>query len=189
MPPKIIVPMVFLLFLLFWVVKPPAASDCDGITCVVRRQPLVLASPMRGSRGVHRYTTRQTNARLDTLSNWYSANRQYVEIIRQDHPAQPRYGIALGFVFSDTVRTFPYLPAFARIQLKDFAWGGLEFSSRDSFNYTGVLDDVSDDLTVTVEGFQNDTIFGRFNGLLLSGAGPMTALDSGCFRVRLLRTD
>jgi len=133
--------------------------------------------------------SRTTTAQLDTLSNWYSRERMYVEIIRQDDPLQPTLGMALGFEFDESYGEYPYTPRFARLQLKNFAWGGLEFSKRDTFNYTGVSNAISDDLTVEVDFFSGDSIAGRFSGLLLSGAGPMAALDSGAFAVKLHTID
>ncbi|MFZ4634554.1 MAG: hypothetical protein ACOYNO_10145 [Saprospiraceae bacterium] len=133
--------------------------------------------------------SRTSTAELDTLSNWYSRERMYVEIIRQDDPVQPTLGMALGFEFDQSYGEYPYTPRFARLQLKNFAWGGLEFSKRDTFNYTGVSDAISDDLTVEVDFFSGDSIAGRFSGLLLSGAGPMATLDSGAFAVKLRVVD
>lgn len=130
-----------------------------------------------------------TNAIMDTMSNWYSPSRRYVEIIRQDHPVYPHFGIALGFEFDAENAVYPYRPENARLQFKDFSWGGVEFSPVDSCNFTGVNNQVSDDLTILVEGYENDTIFGRFSGLLLSAAGPMAQLDSGVFRVFLYRVE
>lgn len=65
----------------------------------------------------------------------------------------------------------------------------LEFSRRDSSNFTGVSNEVSDDIAVQVDGLKNDTIFGRFSGLLLSGAGTMAPVDSGYFRVLVYRME
>jgi hypothetical protein len=158
--------------------KPPE----NGITCRFNSQKLELPSRMQRERQPYRRNLGLTNAQLDTLSNWYSPARHYVEIIRQDDPLQPRFGIALGFEFDGANAGYPYMPAFAKLQLKDFHWGGVEFSLRDSFNFTGVSNAVSDDIAVWVDGFENDTIFGRFSGLLLSGAGAMAPVDSGYFR-------
>jgi len=127
------------------------------------------------------------NRCLDTLSNRYLTTKQYVEIIRQDDPIRPHWGIALGFEFDENNGDYPYSPEFAVVQLKDFGWGGVEFSRRDTSNYTGVSNAVSDDVTIEVDSFYNDTIYGRFSGLLLSGAGPMAAVDSGAFKVFLYR--
>lgn len=129
----------------------------------------------------------RTNKKLDTLSNWYDPAKRYVEIVRQDHPARPTLGVALGFEFDEKSGKYPYPSSHAVLQLKNFGWGGVEFSPRDTLNYSGVLNDVSNDLTVEILDFQNDTITGKFSGLLLSGAGPMTPIDSGQFRVRLYR--
>lgn len=158
-----------------------------GISCQFKRQTLELTAPMRLGHTGFIQRGGLTNKELDTLSNWYSPERGYVEIIRQESGPRPRYGIALGFEFDETNGTYPYTPAHARLQFKDFSWGGVEFSPADTFNYTGVSNDVSEDLLVEVQGFRNDTIFGQFSGLLLSGAGPMTEIDSGYFRVRVYR--
>ena len=162
---------------------PPAA----GISCRFKQLPLTLTTGMRkGSQG---FAQRGglSNADLDTLSNWFNPAKKYVEIIRQDDPVHPRFGIALGFEFDEGNGDYPYTPAYAKIQVKDFEWGGVEFSRLDTFIYTGVSNNVSDDLSIEVDGYQNDTIFGRFSGLLLSGAGPMAPIDSGYFRALVYR--
>lgn len=133
--------------------------------------------------------TQLWSGRLDTLSNWYSQERRYIEFVRQDHATQPTLGVALGFEFDETFGEYPYTPQYARLQLKNFTWGGVEFSLRDTFNYTGVSNEFSDDLSVEVDYFDGDSISGRFSGLLLSGAGPMAVLDSGTFALRLFRVD
>ena len=89
------------------------------------------------------------------------------------------------FEFDEENGDYPYTPAFAVLQLKDFGWGGVEFDTRDTCNYTGVSNAVSDDLLIEIDDYRNDTIFGRFSGLLLSGAGGMAPLDSGHFAVRV----
>lgn len=63
----------------------------------------------------------------------------------------------------------------------------MEFSPRDTLNYTGVSNDVSDDLTIEILAFSHDTITGAFSGLLLSGAGPMAPIENGRFKVRVYR--
>lgn len=128
-----------------------------------------------------------SNAKLDTLSNWYDPEKKYVEIIRQDNAVNPATGMALGFEFDETNGEFPYTPSYAVLQLKNFGWGGVEFSPRDTLNYTGVSNEVSDDLTIEILDFQNDTITGTFSGLLLSGAGPMVPVEEGRFRVMVYR--
>ncbi len=128
-----------------------------------------------------------TDAQLDTLSNAFYTGKQYVEIVRQDDSYRPTLGLAMGFEFDETNGEFPYTPAHAVLQLKDFGWGGVEFSQRDTLNYTGISDSVSDDIAIEIDTFFNDTIIGRFSGLLLSGAGPMAPVDSGYFCVRLYR--
>ena len=164
-------------------------TEHDGISCQFKHQSLHLTDRMRLGRIGFTQRGGLTNRALDTLSNWYSPTRKYVEIIRQEDSAQPRYGIALGFEFDETNGEYPYTPAHAKIQVKDFSWGGVEFSPLDTFNYTGVSNAVSDDLSVEVLGFRNDTIFGQCTGLLLSGAGPMAPVDSGYFRVRVYRVE
>lgn len=126
-------------------------------------------------------------AALDTASNYYDSRRGYVEIIRQDSPVDPHCGIALGFEFDEANGDYPYTPAFAVVQFKDFTWGSVEFSATDTLNYTGVSDSVSDDVTIEVLSWRQDTITGRFSGLLLNGAGDLAPLDSGYFKVRLRR--
>lgn len=139
------------------------------------------------SDGQGKPATQALRNRLDTLSNVYNVRQHYVEIIRQDDPYRPTLGMAMGFEFDEENGEYPYLPSRAVIQLKDFGWGGVEFSARDTSNYTGISDEVSDDITLEIEGYRNDTIFGRFSGVLLSGAGPMAPLEGGSFRVRLFR--
>ncbi len=159
----------------------------DGVSCRFKKQHLTLTYGMRQTKKTFRQRGGLNNAQLDTLSNRYDPARKYVEIIRQDAPLDPHYGIAIGFEFDAENAQFPYTPAFSKIQFKDFRWGGVEFGLKDTFNFTGVTNTVSDDLTITVEGFKNDTIFGRFSGLLLSGAGTMEPIDSGGFRVLVYR--
>ncbi len=127
------------------------------------------------------------NRRLDTLSNWFDSEKNYVEVVRQDDPLQPQLGVALGFEFDEENGDYPYTPSQAIMQLKDFGWGGLEFSRSDTMNYTGVSNNISDDLVIEIDGFQNDTIWGRFSGLLLSGAGPMAQIENGTFRIKLFQ--
>jgi len=110
-----------------------------------------------------------------------------VEIIRQDDPRDPHVGLAIGFEFDENNGEYPYTPAHAVIQLKNFSWGGVEFSQSDTLNFTGVSNNISDDVTLEVDGFVNDTIYGHFSGVLLSGAGTMASLDKGQFRAFLYR--
>jgi hypothetical protein len=128
-----------------------------------------------------------SQAQLDTASHHFDTNRHYVEIVRQDHATTPQLGIAMGFEFDPEQGDFPYTPAYSVLQLKDFRWGGVEFDINDTLNFTGVTNDVSDDLQVTIEGFDNDTIWGEFSGVLLNGAGQMASIERGWFRVRLYR--
>lgn len=128
-----------------------------------------------------------SNAQLDTMSNYFDPENGYVEIIRQDDPVSPALGLAIGFEFDETNGEYPYTPARAIMQLKDFGWGGVEFSRRDTLNYTGVSNDVSEDIQIEVDGFARDTIWGRFSGVLVSGAGVMATIENGYFRVRVHR--
>jgi len=164
-----------------------ALPNPPGIYFHFKKRDFALLHPMR--QGDKNFLPRGnfSNKKLDTLSNWFSPEKQYVEIVRQDNPTQPTIGMALGFEFDEKNGEYPYTPAHAVLQLKNFGWGGVEFSPRDTLNYTGISNAVSDDLTIEILDFQNDTITGRFFGLLLSGAGPMTSIDSGYFRVRVYR--
>lgn len=158
-----------------------------GITFHMRHQNIRLNQPMRGGSGRFFPRGRFTDQQLDTMSNWFSVESKYVEFIRQDHALHPTMGMALGFEFDENIGEYPYLPVYARLQLKDFGWGGVEFGPTDTCNYTGLTNEVSNDFTVEIDSFLNDTIYGRFNGLLLSGAGKMMAVDSGIFKVGLYR--
>jgi hypothetical protein len=155
--------------------------DPPGVRCRFKDRELILAYPLNARPPVRAAERR----RLDTLSNWYDVEKNYVEIIRQDDPARPTIGIALGFEFDAENGDYPYTPERAVLQLKDFAWGGVEFSRNDTSNYTGVSDRISDDLTVEIDTFYRDTIVGRFSGLLLSGAGKMAWVEEGRFKVRV----
>ena len=128
-----------------------------------------------------------TNAQLDTLSNWYSPEAKYIHIIRQDDDADPKLGLALSFEFDEENGEYPYTPARAVMQLKDFGWGGLEFSERDTLNYTGMSNDVSDDIQIEIDGFEGGIVYGHFSGLLLSGAGKMAPIEDGAFQMRVYR--
>ncbi len=125
--------------------------------------------------------------RLDSLSNVFYQEKNYIEIIRQDFSMRPTVGVAMGFEFEEANGEYPYSPAHAVLQLKDFRYGGVMFEKRDSMNFTGVSNDVSDDLDIQIEGFENDTIFGTFQGLLINAAGGMAQVSDGKFRVRLVR--
>ncbi|MDX2136420.1 MAG: hypothetical protein SFV52_16665 [Saprospiraceae bacterium] len=169
----------------------PCADESvhPGVYFVFKNRGHWLRYPMDAQSDPFERQTQLWSGRLDTLSNWYSRQRTYVEFVRQDHATQPTLGMALGFEFDETFGEYPYTPQYARLQLKNFTWGGVEFSLRDTFNYTGVSNEFSDDLSVEVDYFDGDSISGRFSGLLLSGAGPMAVLDSGTFALRLFRVD
>ncbi len=158
-----------------------------GVFFRFKNHDFSLRAPMQNNGGKFFPRGRLDNARLDTLSNWFDPQRHYVEIIRQDDATNPGIGLALGFEFDETNGDYPYTPEQAVLELKDFGWGGVAFSARDTLNYTGVSNAVSNDLTVEIDSFQRDTIYGRFSGLLLSGAGPMAAIDNGQFKIGLYR--
>lgn len=159
----------------------------NSISCTFKNRDLILAYPMQPTAEAYRLRGRQATLKMDTLSNWYDSVKNYVEIVRQDHPTQPTLGIAIGFEFDEQNGEYPYTPSYAVLQLKDFGWGGVEFSKRDTLNYTGISNDVSDDLQIEIEDYRNDTIFGHFSGLLLSGAGPMGSIENGRFAVKVYR--
>jgi hypothetical protein len=125
----------------------------------------------------------------DTMSNLFFEDRNYVEIIRQSDPTQPRFGIAIGFEFEEANGEYPYTPAKSVVQFKDFAYGGVQFENRDTCNYTGVSNEVSNDITIEIDAFENDTITGRFSGLLINGAGKMAAMEEGKFKIHLIRVN
>ncbi|MCB9307604.1 MAG: hypothetical protein H6565_13500 [Lewinellaceae bacterium] len=164
-------------------------TDCEheGFHFFFKDREMWLRYPMRKGAGNYLLRGNFSNRKLDTLSNWYDTEKHYVEIIRQDDPVQPGIGMALGFEFDADNDTFPFTPSYAFLQLKNFAWGGVEFSPRDTLNYSGVTNEVSNDLTIEILQFSNDTITGRFSGLLLSGGGPMAPVTEGRFCARLYR--
>lgn len=182
-----------LLFGGVWFVASPAADPGwyahPGVYARFKDRSYWLRYPMDAAPGISKPSWQDASARLDTMSNWYSRSRQYVEIIRQDHPATPTIGMALGFDYDETWGEPPYTPRYGRVQFKHFGWGGVEFSASDTLNFTGVSDAVSNDLSIEVVYFDGDSIAGTFSGLLLSGAGTMAMLDSGTFAVRLRRID
>lgn len=150
---------------------------------------MILSHPMQPGADVLRLKGRRAIEQMDTMSNWYSPSRKYIEIVRQDDPVLPTLGIALGFEFDEDNGEYPYTPSRAVIQVKDFGWGGVEFSRRDTLNYTGISNDISDDLHIEIDAYRNDTIFGRFSGLLISGGGSMAPMDKGRFAVKLYRRE
>lgn len=183
---------MFRLLLLLILLPQPTGSrhlqDAEGgIMFKFKGQAFTLQQ--RLSKGQQIYYPRDgyDDDKLDTLSNWFSPSRAYIEIIRQDDAARPTIGLALGFEFDENNGEYPYTPARAILQLKDFGWGGVEFSRRDTMNYTGVSNDVSEDIQIEVDGFSNDTIWGRFSGVLVSGSGVMSGLEDGRFMARVYR--
>lgn len=166
---------------------PPGAGDDSWVRFTFKGESYNLMHKMKLEAQAFRQRPQCNNACLDTMSNRYMLRKKYVEIIRQDDPLKPHLGIAFGFEFDETNGEFPYTPAYAVMQLKNFGWGGVEFSQRDTSNFTGVSNNVSDDLTIQVDSFINNRIYGRFSGLLISGAGPMAGIDSGAFQVLLYR--
>lgn len=176
-----------LLAFLFVAATRMPGDTSPGIRFVFKEKEMLLLHPMRRSKTGYLPRGNFSDKKLDTLSNCYDMRKQYVEIVRQDNPTRPGIGVALGFEFDEQNGEYPYTPAFAVLQLKDFGWGGVEFSERDTLNYTGISNAVSDDITVEITDFQNDTITGRFSGVLLSGAGTMASIERGSFRIRLYR--
>lgn len=165
----------------------PAAHD-PGIRFRFRNQAHILLAPMRPDKMADGVRTRtRTTAQLDTLSNCYHLEEQYVEIVRQDRPTNPQLGLALGFEFDESNGDYPYTPAHAVLQLKNFSWGGVEFAANDTLNYTGISNAISDDFDIQVDYYRNDTIAGHFSGLLLNGAGGVAGLEEGRFAVRVYR--
>ena len=159
----------------------------QGIRCVFKGVGHHLEYPIRLSRTTMFQRGGLSPAQLDTASHYYDVSKFFVEIIRQDDPVSPRIGIDLGFEFDENNGEYPFTPSNATLNFKDFGWGGKEFELGDTLNYTGVSNAVSDDILVEVLSWKNDTITGRFSGLLLNGAGNMAVIDSGWFRVRLFR--
>lgn len=180
--------MLVVLLILTWLNIVLQDTPVDGVYCRFKQQTLTLSHGIQPGQQRFRQRGGLSRFKLDTLSNWYNPGLHYVEIIRQDDPVNPHFGVALAFEFDEANGNYPYTPEFSKIQVKDFRWGGVEFGVQDTFNFTGVTNAVSDDLTIEVDGFQNDTIFGRFSGLLLSGAGTMASIDSGSFRALVYRT-
>lgn len=178
---------LFLLFISAVLAFTTWEAPADGVTFRFKNRRIELTKRMGLDPARPRQRGGLTTAKLDTLSNVFYVGRQYIEIVRQDHAFSPTLGLALGFEFDEANGQYPYTPARAVVQLKDFGWGGIEFSRRDTSNYTGVSDAVSDDITVEVDTFYRDTIVGRFSGLLISGAGPMAPIEEGAFRVRVFR--
>ncbi len=178
---------LLLIILPFLLSKSKADTDVSGIQFRFKGRDMILLHPMRKSKDSFLPRGEYSDRKLDTLSNWFDPEKKYVEIIRQDNPVQPSIGMALGFEFDETNGDYPYTPAYGTLQLKNFGWGGVEFSPRDTLNYTGVSNDVSDDLTIEILAFSHDTITGAFSGLLLSGAGPMAPIENGRFKVRVYR--
>lgn len=178
---------------LIWIIwaclfsEKPLLSEPAGIQFRFKGREMLLACGMRQGPGNYLPRGNFSNRKLDTLSNWFDPEKGYVEIIRQDNPELPTIGLAIGFEFDENNGEFPYTPAYGILQLKNFGWGGVEFGPRDTLNYTGVSNEVSDDLSIEILDFSNDTITGKFSGLLLSGAGPMAPIENGRFRARVYR--
>lgn len=166
--------------------RPIPIEQQDGIFFEFKGVPYTLPYRVQKGRSMGAYSS-CNNGCLDTLSNQYLVDKNYVEIIRQDDTRDPHLGLAIGFEFDENNGEYPYSPANAVLQLKNFAWGGLEFGQTDTLNFTGVSNAISDDVTLEVDGFVNDTIFGHFSGVLLSGAGTMAVMEQGRFRVFLYR--
>lgn len=177
----------FICIFLVFTIRQSREMPVNGIICTFKGAHWILADKAQNGRRFSGARPACNNACLDTLCNRYLVEKQVVEIIRQDNARNPNYGIALSFEFDENNGDFPYTPAFAVLQLKNFNWGGVEFARNDTLNFTGVSNEVSDDLSIEIDRFSNDTIYGRFSGVLLNGAGSMASLDSGAFRVFLYR--
>lgn len=167
--------------------KCPEIAHEQGIYFSFKGQRYALtSSPIRPSAS-GRHISGSKYLQRDSSASMYDLQKNYVEIIRQDDPAHPHFGLAFGFDFDENTHAWPYIPTHSVLQWKDFTWGGIEFSTSDTLNYTGVNNDVSNDLTVEIDSFVNNTIRGRFSGLLINGRGDMDRLDSGYFCIRLYR--
>jgi hypothetical protein len=152
---------------------------------VFKGQNHTLVYPMRMGKTPFSRRTGLNNKQLDTLSNQYDPQKHYVEIVRQDDAVNPHVGIAMGFEFNAEKNDYPYFSRYVVMQLKDFGWGGVEFSAADTFNYTGVSDEVSDDLDVIVDSFAQGVIYARFSGVLLNGPGEMVEINDGKIAIKL----
>lgn len=166
-----------------------SADFQEGVQFTFKNRPFSLSAGIKGGSGVYFPHSRPDDATLDTLSNWYNPTAHYVEFIRQDDAQYPTVGLAIGFEFDEENEGFPFTPAHAVLQFKDFTWGGVAFSTADTMNYTGVSNAVSEDILVEIDGFEQDTIWGRFSGLLVNGAGAMETIGQGYFRIRVYRVE
>ena len=178
---------LILLFCCAFIANVQTNTDFNGVLFHFNGDNYALSATMRLSKTDFSQRGGLSRFYMDTVASCFYEQSGYVEILRQDNALRPVHGIALGFELDAAVTEFPYRPAAATIQIRDFTWGGVEFSTSDTLNYTGVTNDVSEDLFVEIRSFRNDTISGVFSGVLLSGAGTMALLDSGYFKVRLYR--
>ncbi len=185
------VPVMIIFFLGVWgdneTIKTPHIIKEYGIFFSFKGTHYALTSPIKSYRNGIFQRGGLSAASLDSAANLYNISKGYVEIIRQDNPITPHLGVALGFEFDAVHAEYPYTPSNAVLQLKDFSWGGVEFSETDTLNFTGISNDISDDLTVEIDSFQNNIISGRFSGLLLNGSGQMANIDSGYFNIKLYK--
>jgi hypothetical protein len=127
----------------------------------------------------------QTNEELDTLCNVFLPKQGRVKIIRQDDGYDPMMGLGLLFQFNPAIDSLPFESPSAKLQIVDFHFGGMRSTASDRTNYTGVTNDVSSDLKLIIEHFEDDIITGTFSGVLVNGAGGMASIDGGKFRVRV----
>lgn len=165
-------------------------TDQNGVSFFFRGQFFQFEAPLQlHQKGSVFQRGGMTREAVDTSSHWFCPAKMWVEIIRQDEALNPHIGLALSFEFDETNGEYPYTPARSALQLKDYRWGGKEFAPNDTLNFSGVSNAVSDDIQIEVDGYENDTIYGRFSGLLLNGAGQMRAIDSGYFRVMVYRIE
>lgn len=168
-----------------YVVKSPS----DFVTFRFRQDKKVLIERMYPS--FDQWTAKGNRdfalAKYDTVCNVFYEDQYYVEIIRQDDKVNPEVGLAFGFEYDPEYDSLPYTTTRAVMQYKNFKYGGMQFSEQDTFNHTGVVNEFSEDFILTVTAFYNDTIEGNFKGILLNGAGEMTSIEDGQFRVGLYR--
>lgn len=179
--------LVCLSFLTINSKTPDPLPERQGVVFFWKGKQYHLKAPLKLEKTLVYQRGGLSAAELALTANCYYSDRQYVEIVRQDAAVQPRLGIAIGFEFDESNGEYPYTPAEAVLQIKDFSWGGVEFATLDTFNYTGVSNAVSNDFSLEILSWEQDTITGTFSGLLLNGAGDQAAIDNGYFKIGLKR--
>ncbi len=185
---RIIPPLAFLALLLASFSAPPRPSEEEGTEFVRFRfqgRQIELLDRIRTLPEECWGGWCQSNEQLDTLCNIFLSDKRRVKIIRQDDGWSPETGIGLLFEFDPRTESFPYRSSSARLQLVDFRYGGARGTQTDRSNYTGVTSDVSNELKIQVEEMAGDTLIGTFSGVLVNGAGGMSPIEDGRFRVRV----